>query len=230
MGSGCIDPYFLDLDTSWKWVVSFTPWPLYPRGKSTWYTLDRRLGGSQSQCIQHEKKKFFTLKGLELRSICRPARSQSLYRLRYPGCLVRYIKNSILFILVLQRCLWKSSTFWVISPYSPLKPTDVSEKHRLYLQGRKISNRRNRVKQATNRELIAAWFTIVSPLTYSSTMKIKAKCFSETSVDFQWITWRYIPEYIDLYLFLTFSDYFSCEYYIGRMIDWLSESGGNGFS
>jgi hypothetical protein len=41
---GCIDPRFLDLGTSWRWVVSFTPLPLYPR-----YPLDRRLGGPQSQ-------------------------------------------------------------------------------------------------------------------------------------------------------------------------------------
>jgi hypothetical protein len=32
-----------------------------------------------------EKKKFLTLLGLELRLLGRPARSQSLYRLRYPG-------------------------------------------------------------------------------------------------------------------------------------------------
>jgi hypothetical protein len=38
-GSGCIDPHFLDLGTSWRWVVSFTPRPLYPR-----YPLDRMLG------------------------------------------------------------------------------------------------------------------------------------------------------------------------------------------
>jgi hypothetical protein len=30
-------------------VVSFTPRPLYPQGKSSWYPLDRRLGGPQSQ-------------------------------------------------------------------------------------------------------------------------------------------------------------------------------------
>jgi hypothetical protein len=30
-----------------------------------------------------EKRKFLTLPGLELRSLCRPVRSQSLYRLRY---------------------------------------------------------------------------------------------------------------------------------------------------
>jgi hypothetical protein len=34
-----------------------------------------------------EKRKFLTLPGLELRPLCRPACSQSLYRLRYPGSL-----------------------------------------------------------------------------------------------------------------------------------------------
>jgi hypothetical protein len=32
-----------------------------------------------------ERRKFLTLHGLELRPLCHPARSQSLYRLRYPG-------------------------------------------------------------------------------------------------------------------------------------------------
>jgi hypothetical protein len=32
-----------------------------------------------------ENRKFFTLPGLELPTLGRPARSQSLYRLRYPG-------------------------------------------------------------------------------------------------------------------------------------------------
>jgi hypothetical protein len=30
-------------------VVSFTPRPFYPEGKSPWYPLDRRLGGPQSR-------------------------------------------------------------------------------------------------------------------------------------------------------------------------------------
>jgi hypothetical protein len=34
-----------------------------------------------------EKRKFLTLPGLELPPLRRPARSQSLYRLRYPGSL-----------------------------------------------------------------------------------------------------------------------------------------------
>jgi hypothetical protein len=37
-----------------------------------------------------EKRKFLTLPGLELRPLGPPARSQSLYRLRYPGsCLLQ---------------------------------------------------------------------------------------------------------------------------------------------
>jgi len=38
----------LDLGTRWKWVVSFTPRPLYPCRKSPRYPLDRRLGGPES--------------------------------------------------------------------------------------------------------------------------------------------------------------------------------------
>jgi hypothetical protein len=57
-GSGCIDPHFLDLGTSWRWVVSLTPQPLYPRGKSPRYPLDRRLGGPQSQSGKFEEEKI----------------------------------------------------------------------------------------------------------------------------------------------------------------------------
>jgi hypothetical protein len=39
--SGCIHPHFLDLGTSWRWVVSFTPLPLYLREKNPRYPLDR---------------------------------------------------------------------------------------------------------------------------------------------------------------------------------------------
>jgi hypothetical protein len=37
-----------------------------------------------------EKRKFFTLQGLELRPLGCPACSQSLYRLRYPGSFLSY--------------------------------------------------------------------------------------------------------------------------------------------
>jgi hypothetical protein len=38
--SGSICPHFLDRGTSWRWVVSFTPLPLYPLGKSHRYPLE----------------------------------------------------------------------------------------------------------------------------------------------------------------------------------------------
>jgi hypothetical protein len=50
--------HFLDLGTSWMWVVSFTPRPLYTRGKSPRYPLDRRLAGPQRRSGQLEKEKI----------------------------------------------------------------------------------------------------------------------------------------------------------------------------
>jgi hypothetical protein len=38
-----MEPHILDLSTSWKRVVSFTVQPLYLRGESSRYLLDRRL-------------------------------------------------------------------------------------------------------------------------------------------------------------------------------------------
>jgi hypothetical protein len=48
-GSGGIAPRTFDFGTRWRWVVSFTPRPLYPQGKTFLYPLDRRLGGPQSR-------------------------------------------------------------------------------------------------------------------------------------------------------------------------------------
>jgi hypothetical protein len=47
-GSGYIDPHFLDLSSSWRLAISFTPRPLYPQGKELRYPLDRRVGMHQS--------------------------------------------------------------------------------------------------------------------------------------------------------------------------------------
>jgi hypothetical protein len=76
---------YLDHCTSWSLVVSFTARPLYPRGKSPdthW------IGGwvdPRASLDDVEKRKFLTLPGLKLRPLSCPARSQSLYRLHYPG-------------------------------------------------------------------------------------------------------------------------------------------------
>jgi hypothetical protein len=44
------------------------------------------------------------------------------------------------------------------------------------------------------RALLATWFMLVSCMVYSATLKMEATSSSETSVDFQWTTRRYIPE------------------------------------
>jgi hypothetical protein len=64
--SGGIAPRILDSGTKCGWVVSFTPRPLYPLGKSPWYPLDRRLGGHQSHSgLGWDKKNSQPLSGLE---------------------------------------------------------------------------------------------------------------------------------------------------------------------
>jgi hypothetical protein len=81
-----MNPHFLDLGTSWGCVVSFTPLPLYPREScpgSHWIGWVNLRAGLDDV----EKRKFLILQGLDLRPLGRPARSQSLYRLRYPGSL-----------------------------------------------------------------------------------------------------------------------------------------------
>jgi hypothetical protein len=63
MGSRCIDPTILDLDTIWKWVVSFTPGSLYPRGRTPRYSLDRRLRVLQIRSGRHGEEKNLTAMG-----------------------------------------------------------------------------------------------------------------------------------------------------------------------
>jgi hypothetical protein len=64
-GRGCIAPRILDLGTR-RSMVSFTPQPLYTRGKSSRYPLDRRLGGPQSQSGRGgEEKNFQSSPGIE---------------------------------------------------------------------------------------------------------------------------------------------------------------------
>jgi hypothetical protein len=56
----------LDLSTRWRWVVSFTPRPLYPQGKSPWYPLVMQLSGPQSRSGHRgEEKNSQPLSGLK---------------------------------------------------------------------------------------------------------------------------------------------------------------------
>jgi hypothetical protein len=47
MGEQRYSSIILHLNTRWRWVVSFTPRPLYLWGRSPWYFLIRRLDGPQ---------------------------------------------------------------------------------------------------------------------------------------------------------------------------------------
>jgi hypothetical protein len=49
-------------------------------GERAWYSLHTILGGAQNW------RKFLTIPGLEIRPLCRPAHSKSLYRQRWLGC------------------------------------------------------------------------------------------------------------------------------------------------
>jgi hypothetical protein len=62
-GSGCTNPRILDLGTSWRWVFSFTPRPLYPRENSPRWLLDMRLGGPQNRSGRREKEENLSLPG-----------------------------------------------------------------------------------------------------------------------------------------------------------------------
>jgi hypothetical protein len=74
---------------------------------------------------------------------------------------------------VLTAAVMKSSIFWDIMPCSPLE-----------VNGRSGGSRRS----------VATYFTLVSCLAYSSTLRMEATCSCETSVDFKRTTRRYITE------------------------------------
>jgi hypothetical protein len=98
--------------------------------------------------------------------------------------------NLILGFEVLTAVVMKSSIFWHITSCSSLKVNrHFGGTYYLHLQGQRISQ-----EISTNETLFVTCFMLVSCLAYSSTLKMEVICSSETSVDFQRITWRYIPE------------------------------------
>jgi hypothetical protein len=59
MGQWRYSSTILDLDTRWRWVVSFKPRPLYSRGNRPRYQVDSRLGGPERSVDVVEKRKAF---------------------------------------------------------------------------------------------------------------------------------------------------------------------------
>jgi hypothetical protein len=91
-GSWSIAPRILDLATRWRWVVSFTPLPLYPQGRSPWYTLDSRVSGPQSRSGHGVEENSQPPPGIEPRSSHRPAQSwkQKGFKIKLSLCLTKY--------------------------------------------------------------------------------------------------------------------------------------------
>jgi hypothetical protein len=82
-GSGCIDPRFLDLGPSESSASRPSRFNHRERAPGT-HLIGGRVS-SRAGLDAVEKRKFLPLPGLELRPLGRPACSQPLYPLRYPG-------------------------------------------------------------------------------------------------------------------------------------------------
>jgi hypothetical protein len=105
-GSVCIDPHFLDLGTSWRWVVSFTLRSLCARRKGPWYPLDRRLGGPQSRSGRcGEEKILYPVIPIELSWL---TISHVLYQ--FIECFNHVILHSI-YVLLSDIC---TSVLWLL--------------------------------------------------------------------------------------------------------------------
>jgi hypothetical protein len=57
MGNGCIHPRIIDLRTSWGLSGQLHAPPLYPRGKSPQWPLDRKLGEPHNRSGRREEEK-----------------------------------------------------------------------------------------------------------------------------------------------------------------------------
>jgi hypothetical protein len=52
-------PRILNLGTRWRWVITFTPQPLYSQGKSLRHPMNLRLGWPQNRSGRGGRKKSF---------------------------------------------------------------------------------------------------------------------------------------------------------------------------
>jgi hypothetical protein len=80
-----VAPHILNLVTRRKWVVSFTPRPLYSRGRTPVLILKEAGCAPESVWTRWRRENSQSPPVIEPRSSYRPARSQSLCWLRYPG-------------------------------------------------------------------------------------------------------------------------------------------------
>jgi hypothetical protein len=82
---------FLNLGTRWRWVVNFTPLPLYPRGKSPRYPS---VGGWVGPTVGLDAMEKWKILYCRESNPGRPTHSTSLYRLLNNACnLINYINS-----------------------------------------------------------------------------------------------------------------------------------------
>jgi hypothetical protein len=98
--------------------------------------------------------------------------------------------NIVISLIVIIEYL-KSSVFWDIMPYSPVKVNwHFGGTYCLHLWGRRVSKARNQHEASTMQSLACCLLHFGFVLA----LKMGLKCSSETSVDFHWTAWYYSPE------------------------------------
>jgi hypothetical protein len=112
-----------DLGTSWRWVLSFTPSPLYPREKAHGTHWIGGWVGPRFGLAAAEKRRIFHSRDS---NPGRPVRSSSLYRLSYPDTMSlltdssesQYTKSNAFTkkICRLCRCLKKPVCLSIMNP------------------------------------------------------------------------------------------------------------------
>jgi hypothetical protein len=107
------------------------PLPFYSRGKAPGTHWIGGWVGPRAGLHNVEKRKFLSLLGLELWPLGHPARSQSLYRLLYPGTIKRSVLTTITFVKqwLSRRWLWRLQSSGTLRFVLWCIFTDVPEKH-----------------------------------------------------------------------------------------------------
>jgi hypothetical protein len=136
--SAYIAPSTLNLGNVWRWVVSFTSWPLYPWVKSHPYPWNSRLGVTQIRTgIFRKEKNLLPLRGIELHILNRPASrivtilTELLWLKQTKNCSFKVFEQRFLIqcsncvsgwiILLLEWFLFSSPPpYWICSPTSIL--------------------------------------------------------------------------------------------------------------
>jgi hypothetical protein len=122
MRSGCIDPHFIDLGTSWRWVASWRPGSFTPGERAPGTYCIGGLVDPRAGLDNMGKWKFLTLPGLETRPLSRPARSRKFRYISYfiHGCYMSQPSHTPIFYEPDDIRGWLHNLKFVIFHISPL--------------------------------------------------------------------------------------------------------------